>query len=716
MPVSGIERLVLQDKSSVRPTRLIAYAWGDKYVDELLSLTLPAVLAPHNLPSVSELSPTEVVLLIQDQHYDRVADHPTTRRLRQVCPVRLVGLDDLLVSKGKYGMTLTYALHRGMRAFGVDITETNFLFLNADFIIADGSLRNALLPLLRGERLVAAPSYCANAHAIRPQLRRFFDRNSGVLAIPPRSLAQLVLRNLHNTVKGKTLNQSDFHLLQMDQFYWRVDGDTLLGHQMPVAIVGMRPERVVDEPNSFWDHGLISEFCPQAKPYVLGDSDDFLMAEPREREVAAEQIVLGPLDRRAAGERMIGWVTPYQRSFAELPLTLHTTDLPPTVPAERHKLAVCVAEILSYAPSFFPSHRDHPQWNYHLSAFMEARHQRLSLTLGLSTETSEPPAELTPIDQAWWRLDGARKRYERHRAAAEAGSLYFARDVGNRDPLRAELASLEHSYLSLIGKPAASAVLPHVRVLSRNADDAAFLGNPAGARRFLPALQRQLRLAGYHSSTRRARAAVAEELAKGARNILIVSGDLNLAEALAPIVPGICACVSNAGARSGNLASVLDPTSKFDLCLWQFAPDDLSSWHDIVNCLRVCLTPGAVIVGFSVNRSAERQADDLSDFGDVYLDRLPLAEAMLARGRRAIATHGVFKAISLTLQRRVARQSDASGSAQAFLDVNPERLQTAVTLIARVPVDPGVSPEVKLAPISIGAEHQNESQPRLANA
>ena len=270
MPRTAAERQNSQDSLPKRPVRLVTYAWGDKYVDELLSLTLPAVLAPNNLPAIARLAPSEVVVLIQEQHYRQVASHPIVAAIRQLCPVRTVGLDDLIVSKEKYGMTVTYALHRGMHAFGADVTETYFLFLNADFIISDGSLHNALLALMQGERVVASPSYCVVSHNARPELRAFTDPDTGVVAIPPRALARLALRHLHNTVRGKTLNQSDFHLAQMDQFYWRVDNDTLLGHQMPVAIVGMRPERAVDEPNSYWDHGLISEFCPDCKAVHVG--------------------------------------------------------------------------------------------------------------------------------------------------------------------------------------------------------------------------------------------------------------------------------------------------------------------------------------------------------------------------------------------------------------------------------------------------------------
>jgi hypothetical protein len=37
------------------PTRIITCAWGEKYVGELLSMTVPALLAPGNLPYVASV-------------------------------------------------------------------------------------------------------------------------------------------------------------------------------------------------------------------------------------------------------------------------------------------------------------------------------------------------------------------------------------------------------------------------------------------------------------------------------------------------------------------------------------------------------------------------------------------------------------------------------------------------------------------------------------
>ena len=403
--------------SSVRRARVIAYAGGERYLDDLLSITLPATLAPGNLPHVASIVPCEVVLLTEEKFKSRVDRHPTAQRIRRLCPMHLVGLDDLVHAKDKYGMTLTYALHRGLSDLGSAVTESYLFFLNADFVVGENSFRAVLNSLMTGDRLIAA-------QLLRELRKRYadfaagFNAATGALAISHRELADLAIRNLHNTVRGKTLNQNKFHLKQIDQFYWQADAHTLLGHQMPIAIVGMRPERQVAEPNSFWDHGLIREFCPSEEPHVLGDSDDFLMIELREKDVAKEQIARGPADPRDAGERMVGWVTPYQRSFAPYELTLHSQGASFEY-RQRTRRTLCMHEWhIVLCPAFLPSHREHPQWDYHLGPFMAARHKYLSARFGQFTET-EPPANCLPIDRIWWRLHGAAKRHQRNKFELE---------------------------------------------------------------------------------------------------------------------------------------------------------------------------------------------------------------------------------------------------------------------------------------------------------
>src|SRR5262249_30546482 len=156
----------------VLPTRIVAYAWGEKYIGELLSMTLPALLAPGNLPAVASAVPCEVVILTEESVVPRVLSDPAFSRMRALGPVRLAGLDRLTPAADKFGMALAYVLHRGFADLGAAVTDYWLLFLNADFILADGSLRNLVRHLSEGKRLVASPSYCVNAEAVVPQLLR----------------------------------------------------------------------------------------------------------------------------------------------------------------------------------------------------------------------------------------------------------------------------------------------------------------------------------------------------------------------------------------------------------------------------------------------------------------------------------------------------------------------------------------------------------------
>jgi hypothetical protein len=379
------------------PTRIITFAWGDDYVATLLTLTLPALLAPDNLPFVAAEVPCSMVILTERRFFKAFETHPVLAAIRQHCPVRLIKLDDLLSSSDSYGLSLTYMLHRGMGARADAPGEHWQIFLNADFILANGSLRNLIAELSRGHRIVAAPSYCADAEEVIPQLSARLDSSRLTLSISHRELADLILRNRHKVIRAKTVNQSEFHMRYMDQFYWDPGDAALLGVQMPVAIVGLRPERFIDKPNSYWDYGLIREFCPSAPIRVLGDSDQFTILELRKRSVAADQLEAGPVDIEKIVDRMITWVTPYQRDFLHFPLTLHAGNLGAGIEEERRKLQNFLDKIVSLAPEF-PSHLEHPQWKYHRARFAKNRRTALRVALRKGSVVADAMvAQLNPV-------------------------------------------------------------------------------------------------------------------------------------------------------------------------------------------------------------------------------------------------------------------------------------------------------------------------------
>jgi hypothetical protein len=348
--------------------RFVAYAWGRHYVDLLLDFALAAALSPRNLPAVAAVFDCTAVIVTEQNFFDYVRRHPTTQKLNRICPIELIPLDDLVSDPWQYGVSVAYALFRGFEDLGPAMTDTYILFLNADFVLADGSYEKLIERIRNGERVHLAPSYCTVQEEIRPLLRKVKDKQGGILSIPPRDMAALILRHLHNTILAKTVNQSVFEFEYADQFYWKLDSDSLIGHQMPVALIGMRPERALTDLNTFWDWGIVYEFCPSKQLNVLGDSDEFLLLELRSKNRSIDLIRLGRSSPKRVFKRLMGHITQYQLDNARFDLQLHARELPSNLAEARRELRAHVDEVLRHFRSV-PTYRRHRQWLYHLQHF-----------------------------------------------------------------------------------------------------------------------------------------------------------------------------------------------------------------------------------------------------------------------------------------------------------------------------------------------------------
>lgn len=417
--------------------RLVTYAWGRQYVDNLLDFALSAALAPGNLPALAAVFKCTVVIVTEEKLFEHVRAHPTTKKLKQICPIELIPLDDLLSDPWQYGMTLAYALFRGFSELGPAMTDTYILFLNADFILADGCYARLINHIRSAERVHLAPSYCTVEEQITPLLRDVKKKNGGILAIPPRDMAALILAHPHNTIRAKTVNQSIFEFEYADQFYWRVNQHTLIGHQMPVALVGMRPERELTDLNTFWDWGIVYEFCPSKQLTVIGDLDDFLIMELRTKDRSMELISFGRSAPRQIARRLRGHITRYQLDNARFELLLHSHELPSNLTDARRQLRARVDEVLRYLPSV-PSYRRHRQWIYHLRHFRR-RLDRKSIHSRMGRVRSEIERAQHDLSRERELIDEYLSNEDREQALQYLDAEY----QGTLQTLRRELLRLE---------------------------------------------------------------------------------------------------------------------------------------------------------------------------------------------------------------------------------------------------------------------------------
>jgi hypothetical protein len=359
-----------------RPARVITMAWGDQYIDSLLTVAIPALLSPNNFPAFIEHFDCEFVIVTEVRAFDRIAATPAIAALLHHCDVRLVPVDDLI--SPWYGLALTYALMRGFSDLGPRMVETHLVFLNADFVVADGSYRSLAEHILRGERLIVSPSYCVNLEEAIVHLRARYNEKTCSLAVTRRDMAALILAHRHNCIRAKTVNQPLFNIGLFDQFYWYVDRNTLIGRQMPIAVVYMRPERALTELATFWDYGMVSELCPNLTPCVLGDSDDFVMAELRTSSTFRERHRIGRPPPKEMAAHLSTHITKDHRDYGRYSLVLHSQDLPDTVAAGEQQLARFVDEVYRYlSPPL--NHLGHPFWTQAYPPFIASRHARKQL-------------------------------------------------------------------------------------------------------------------------------------------------------------------------------------------------------------------------------------------------------------------------------------------------------------------------------------------------
>ncbi len=374
--------------------RLIIPVWGERYVGRVLSVTLPAVLAPGNLPALCDMFSVELVVVTEARLFNFIRSSPSFQSAARLCATRLAPLDDLITDvHGDYGMVLTYALFRGFTDLDARMMDTYLLFLNADFVISDGSLRYLGKLMCQGRRVIHAPSFRVALEDIWPYLQARVDTKSSALSLTSREMTKLALAYKHPTVKARTINQRPRHLSWMDQYYWYVDEDTMIGYQSPMALVSIRPERVVARPSTFFDYGFIPEAAPGVEPTFVSDSDDFFMIEPQSRETGSEMMKIGwlSIDELARTESMRA--TREHRESSRQLFVVHAGDLPDDLQHFIEESRAYMAEIycrLSASPAPSIGHPLLGQW------FEEAKQRQRGISGPTSGERDRQGLSRSP--------------------------------------------------------------------------------------------------------------------------------------------------------------------------------------------------------------------------------------------------------------------------------------------------------------------------------
>lgn len=357
---------------------MVTAVWGKAYIEGFLKLSMLSSLAPGNLPALAKEADVEYVILTAEANVRVFQNSPQYKRLKSVVDVKFVFIDDLIV-KQIYGVVLTLAYFRAIKSMGEEARNIYFIFMNSDFVLADGSLRSLIPHFKRGVNVVLAPSFRASEEAVLPLLREAVDVENSVLAIPPRQLVDMALIFQHPTVIAKTLNQSFLKSLYPNNLYWRVGNTTMLGHYFLLFMLVIRPTRLPEQAVCFCDYSFVPEFCPGAEATVLTDSDEFFLLETQNASYEWMYIAPGKNDIETAVTTVRDWSTEEHRRYSSHTLVFHSAELPANLDEEREKFAAVhgrIMEQLGRTPAC--DHRNHYYWCGAVAAWLREKTANLS--------------------------------------------------------------------------------------------------------------------------------------------------------------------------------------------------------------------------------------------------------------------------------------------------------------------------------------------------
>lgn len=368
MPYQGRPVPPMLDTDRCRPrVRLVIPLWGGDYVRRFARFSLPSLLAPGNLPALAAACDLDLALLMPERDRRELAAAPAFAQLVKTVRLRDLPIDDLMVSRrGEapfYGLTLTRAYWRGVADVGDAMTETRFVFMNADFVVADGSLRSLATRIAAGHRVVLASNLRCVAEDMERPLSAHLAPDGTVLSLAPRPMVALALRHQHPLQLAKIVDANLCHTIHPNQFFWQTDDETMVSHHYLYFPLCIHPERALPTVEGFCDYAFVPELCPTAESVAMEDSDEFCMFELQSRRTELELLRIGTATPTEVAASLSSWTTRGQREAAlRHQVVFHVG---PLGEAAQRLGEVARAHMLALDRRLTPTplhHLDHPYW------------------------------------------------------------------------------------------------------------------------------------------------------------------------------------------------------------------------------------------------------------------------------------------------------------------------------------------------------------------
>ena len=161
--------------------RLITPVWGRFYINRWLDLSFAALRSEGNIPFLNKNSDFELAVITKSEDAAFMQADPKFNSVTAGVRVKFITMDEFFPPNGEvtYGVPLTLAYGKAIQDLGENGIGTYVILMNADFVLASGSLRSLLARIRNGFTSIAAASIrVINAGARVAELSRRPSRDS----------------------------------------------------------------------------------------------------------------------------------------------------------------------------------------------------------------------------------------------------------------------------------------------------------------------------------------------------------------------------------------------------------------------------------------------------------------------------------------------------------------------------------------------------------
>jgi len=320
----------------LRPFFFMTVFWGDEFRSYFTDYCVPSLLAPQNLPCLSDVSGNRFLICTTDSDQEIVRRSPIFEELSKHIQVQFVSMETPGPGSDRYRFmslgdkAMTQMAHSA-RAYGT--------FIAPDAMFSNGSIATLKRLALQGKRCVYWFALRFAKEPIFAKLKeRGLPRIGEPIVLSGRELCRLALDHLHPEIARCEWNSPTFTFAPISCF-WRVpdgQGIVLHSHSWGPAL-GSYAELDTHDSSTFDTWARDGDYAYRnwgaeldERVTALSDSDEIMMVSFTPQDERPEPVVVNTTKGMAL--RALSYsdvMDPLRRRLMRIPVLLHGGDLTP---------------------------------------------------------------------------------------------------------------------------------------------------------------------------------------------------------------------------------------------------------------------------------------------------------------------------------------------------------------------------------------------------